>query len=108
MWSRLSAVLAAVCLSIPIVAARAADDAVADFYKGREVKVYIGSTPGGGYDSYGRLLARYMSKHLPGKPTMVPVNMPGAGSNRLAGYIYSVAPKDGSEFALIFPGAVLD
>jgi tripartite-type tricarboxylate transporter receptor subunit TctC len=108
MWSRLSCALTAVILLSSIVPAAAADDAVAKFYKGREVKVYIGSTPGGGYDSYGRLLARYMSKHLPGKPTMVPVNMPGAGSNRLAGYIYSVAPKDGSEFGIIFPGAVLD
>ena len=108
MWSRINAALAALCLATPILSAEAAEDAVAQFYKGREVKVYIGSTPGGGYDSYGRLLARYMGNHLPGKPTMVPVNMPGAGSNRLAGYIYSVAPKDGSEFGLIFPGAVLD
>jgi tripartite-type tricarboxylate transporter receptor subunit TctC len=109
MWSRLVCAAGAGILLAPIAsAAAAAEDAVAQFYKGREVKVYIGSTPGGGYDSYGRLLARHMSKHLAGKPTFVPVNMPGAGSNRLATYIYSVAPKDGSEFAIIFPGAVLD
>jgi tripartite-type tricarboxylate transporter receptor subunit TctC len=85
-----------------------AQDAVAAFYKGRDVKLYIGSTPGGGYDSYGRLLARYMGKYIPGNPTLVPVNMAGAGSNRLAGYLYAVAPKDGTEFGIIFPGAVLD
>ena len=85
-----------------------AQDSVTQFYKGRELKLYIGSTPGGGYDGYGRLLARHMGEHIPGKPTIVPVNMPGAGSNRLAAFLYSVAPKDGSEFGLIFPGAVLD
>lgn len=85
-----------------------AEDAVAQFYKGKEMKLYIGSTPGGGYDSYSRLLGRYMGKYIPGNPTIVPINMPGAGSNRLATYIYSVAPKDATEFALIFPGAVLD
>ena len=85
-----------------------AQDAVASFYKGRDVKLYIGSTPGGGYDSYGRLLSRYMGKYIPGNPTIVPVNMAGAGSNRLAGYLYAVAPKDGTEFGIIFPGAVLD
>ena len=90
------------------VAPASAEDAVAQFYAGKELKLYIGSTPGGGYDSYSRLLARYIGKYIPGNPTIVPINMPGAGSNRLAGYIYSVAPKDGTEFALIFPGAVLD
>ncbi len=85
-----------------------AQDAVAQFYKGKELKLYIGSTAGGGYDSYGRLVARYMGKYLPGNPTIVPVNMAGAGSNRLAAYIYGVAPKDGTEFGIIFPGAVLD
>lgn len=85
-----------------------AQDAVAQFYRNKELKLYIGSTPGGGYDSYGRLVARYMSEYIPGKPTILPINMAGAGSNRLAAYIYSVAPKDATEFALIFPGAVLD
>lgn len=85
-----------------------AQDSVAKFYKGREIKLYIGSTAGGGYDGYGRLLARHLGEHIPGNPTIVALNMDGAGSNRLATYMYTVAPKDGSEFALIFPGAVLD
>jgi tripartite-type tricarboxylate transporter receptor subunit TctC len=104
---RLMCSLVAALMAAPIASARA-QDAIAQFYKGKELKLFIGSTPGGGYDSYSRLLARYMGKYIPGSPTIVPINMAGAGSNRLAAYIYSVAPKDGTEFALIFPGAVLD
>ena len=85
-----------------------AQDAVESFYKGKELKLYIGSTPGGGYDGYGRLIARHMGDHMPGHPTIIPINMAGAGSNRLAAYLYGVAPKDGTEFGIIFPGAVLD
>lgn len=85
-----------------------AQDAVAQFYKGKQIKLYIASTPGGGYDSYGRLVAQHIGKYIPGNPTVLPVNMPGAGGNRLAAYLYSVAPKDGTEFGIIFPGAVLN
>ena len=84
-----------------------AQDAVAQFYKGKQVKLYIASTPGGGYDSYGRLVAQHIGKYIPGNPTVVPVNMPGAGGNRLAAYLYSVATKDGTEFGIIFPGAIM-
>jgi tripartite-type tricarboxylate transporter receptor subunit TctC len=78
------------------VAAEAAG--VEDFYKSRNVELVIGYSAGGGYDAYARLLARYIGKHIPGKPTVVPENMTGAGSLRSANYIYSVAPKDGSVF----------
>ena len=74
--------------------AHAAD--VSDFYKGRTVSIIIGYSVGGGYDTYGRLLARYLASHIPGRPNVVPQNMPGAGSIKAANYIYSVAPKDGS------------
>jgi len=76
--------------------ARAAD--VADFYKGRTLSVVIGYSVGGGYDLYARLLANHMGKHIPGIPTLVPQNMPGAGSLKAANYLYEVAPKDGSTF----------
>lgn len=101
-WGAMAALLVAAA------PAAQAQTSVAQFYKGRQVKLYIGSTPGGGYDSYGRLVARHIGEHIPGNPTIVPVNMAGAGSNRLAEYMYSVAPKDGSEIALVFPGAMLD
>jgi tripartite-type tricarboxylate transporter receptor subunit TctC len=74
--------------------ASAAD--VGDFYKNRTVSIVIGYSVGGGYDTYGRLLARYLGEHVPGRPTIVPQNMPGAGSIKAANYIYSVAAKDGS------------
>ena len=69
---------------------------VEDFYKGKTVSLVIGYSVGGGYDAYGRLLARHLGKHIPGSPSVVPQNMTGAGSLKAANYLYSVAPKDGS------------
>jgi tripartite-type tricarboxylate transporter receptor subunit TctC len=69
---------------------------VEDFYRGKTVSLLIGYSVGGGYDAYGRLLARHFGKHLPGNPNVVPQNMSGAGSLKAANYLYSVAPKDGS------------
>ena len=75
---------------------RAGADGVGDFYKNRSVSLVIGYSVGGGYDAYARLLARYIGKHIPGEPSIVPQQMTGAGSLRAANYIFSVAPKDGS------------
>jgi tripartite-type tricarboxylate transporter receptor subunit TctC len=72
---------------------------VEDFYKGRNVSIIIGYSVGGGYDTYGRLLSRYLGDHIPGRPNVVPQNMPGAGSIKAANYIYGVAPKDGTAIA---------
>ena len=69
---------------------------VEDFYKGKTVSLIIGYSVGGGYDAYGRLLARHLGKHIPGNPSVLPQNMTGAGSLKSANYLYSVAPKDGS------------
>ena len=71
---------------------------VEEFYKGKSITLAIGFTPGGGYDLYARHLARHMGKHIPGRPTIVPQNMAGAGSLRAANFIYSAAPKDGTAF----------
>ena len=68
----------------------------AEFYKGRTMPVIIGYSAGGGYDLYARVLAQHMGRHIPGNPTLIPQNMPGAGSIKAALYLYSVAPKDGS------------
>ena len=84
-----------------------AQDAVAQFYKGKQINLYVGSSAGGGYDTYARLLARRLGNYVPGNPTVVVQNMPGAGSNKLAAYIYSVAPKDGTAIGAIFSGAIL-
>jgi len=91
-----------------LTAAATAQDQVASFYKGRTVTLVIGSAPGGGYDLYGRMIARYISRHIPGNPTVIAQNMPGAASNVAAAYIYNVAPKDGSVIGAIFMGAVVD
>jgi tripartite-type tricarboxylate transporter receptor subunit TctC len=69
---------------------------VEDFYKGKNLSLIIGYSVGGGYDAYGRLLARHLGKHIPGNPGVLPQNMTGAGSLKAANYLYSVAPKDGS------------
>jgi hypothetical protein len=70
----------------------------ADFFKGKTIEVYIGTSPGGGYDLYSRILSRHMGRHVPGNPTLVPKNMTGGGGIRLANYLYNAAPKDGSVF----------
>jgi tripartite-type tricarboxylate transporter receptor subunit TctC len=80
----------------------------AEFYKGKQVDLYIGYSVGGGYDIYARILARHLGKHLPGKPVVVPKNMEGAGSLRLANWMYQVAPKDGTAIGTIGRGIAFD
>jgi len=81
---------------------------VASFYKGKTVRVVIASAVGGGYDAYARLIARFMTKYIPGNPTIVPTNMPGGGGSIASACIYNVAPKDGTVFAAVLPGAITD
>jgi tripartite-type tricarboxylate transporter receptor subunit TctC len=94
--------LAPVLLATLFVVANAAQPATAqnveEFYKGKTVNVVIGFSVGGGYDLYARHLARHMGKHIPGRPNVVPQNMPGAGSLKAANYVYTAAPKDGTYF----------
>jgi tripartite-type tricarboxylate transporter receptor subunit TctC len=80
----------------------------ADFYKGKTVELYIGYSVGGGYDLYARVLARHIGKYIPGNPTVVPKNMEGAGSLRLANWLYRVGPKDGTVFGIIGRGTAFD
>jgi tripartite-type tricarboxylate transporter receptor subunit TctC len=72
------------------------------FYKGKQVRLIIASGSGGGYDAYGRVLARWMPNYVPGKPTFVVQNMDGAGGLKATNYTYAVAPKDGSVFAATY------
>src|ERR1043166_5060268 len=83
-------------------------DAVSDFYTGKAVNLVIGYAPGGGYDLYARTLARHIGQHIPGKPTIVVQNMPGAGSIKAANYLYGIGPKDGTTFGGFARGAVID
>jgi tripartite-type tricarboxylate transporter receptor subunit TctC len=79
-----------------------------EFYKGKNVDLVIGYPPGGSNDTWGRLLARHIGKHIPGKPTIVPKNMPGAGSFLAANAVFNVSPKDGSVIGIAAPTAPLD
>jgi tripartite-type tricarboxylate transporter receptor subunit TctC len=81
---------------------------VSDFYAGRTVQLVIGYAPSGGYDDYARMLGRHIGRHIPGNPTVVVQNMPGAGSIRAANYLYNVAPKDGTVFGGFARGIFLD
>ncbi len=89
----------AATLSRATPAARAEE--AADFYRGKTISVIVGFGPGGGYDTYARLLARYLGNHIPGQPSVVVQNLEGAGSVRAANYVYSVAPKDGTVIAAV-------
>jgi tripartite-type tricarboxylate transporter receptor subunit TctC len=93
---------------LALLAAPALAQGPGDFFKDRHVDLYIGYSVGGGYDIYARLVARHLGKHVPGGPTIVPRNMEGAGSLRLANWLYAVAPKDGSAIAAIGRGAPFD
>ena len=79
----------------------------ADSYAGKTVELVVGAPPGGGYDIYARAVARHLGRHIPGEPTVVVKNMPGAGSAKAAQYIATIAPKDGTSIAGIMPGAIM-
>jgi tripartite-type tricarboxylate transporter receptor subunit TctC len=85
------ALLAGACLSTPALA-----DDVADFYKGKVITVVISSSAGGGYDTLARTIARHLGDHIPGNPTLVVQNMPGAGGIVATNYLYNIAAKDGT------------
>ena len=89
-------------------APRAQAQSVADFFHGKTINLSIGYTSGGGYDLNARVLAKHMGRHIPGNPTVVPQNMPGAGSLRLANFLYSVAPKDGTALGMIGRGMAME
>jgi tripartite-type tricarboxylate transporter receptor subunit TctC len=97
--SRLAALTlsGAICI---LYAAAARADAVADFYKGKEVRLIIPASIGGGYDIYARAVAKHLGGHIPGNPTIVPQNMPAAGGLGAANHLNNVAAKDGTVIAL--------
>ena len=92
--------LLAAIATIAIAPARAQEDAASVFAK-KTITIYIGNTAGGTYDLYGRLLARFLGRHIPGNPTVVAENMPGAGTIRAANYVYAAAPKDGTALGIV-------
>lgn len=99
---------AAAVLTVLSTVATAYAQTPAEFYKGKNIELYIGYSVGGGYDLYARVLARHIGKHIPGNPTVVPKNMEGAGSLRLANWLAQVAPKDGTVFGTVGRGVPFD
>lgn len=91
-----------------LLAAQTFAEPISDFYRGKTVTFIIGSGEAGLYDLGGRLMARYLHRYIPGDPTLVPQNMPGASSVRAASYIYSVAPRDGTAFGTAQPTIILN
>jgi tripartite-type tricarboxylate transporter receptor subunit TctC len=87
---------AAIAAAISFGAAAVSADEVAEFYKGKRIKIIVGSGPGGGYDTYARLVERHMGRHIPGSPKLQTQNMTGAGGTIATNYISNVAPKDGT------------
>ena len=81
---------------------------VEQFFAHKTVIITIGYTAGGSYDLYGRMVARHLGKHIPGQPTVIAQNMPGAGSLKAANYLYEVAPKDGTALGIMVESAALE
>jgi tripartite-type tricarboxylate transporter receptor subunit TctC len=97
--------IAAIAATMTLLAA--APVSAADYYAGKSIEFLIGGDVGGGYDIYARVIARHLNRFIPGNPTIVPKNQPGAGSGRAASFLYSVAAKDGSIIGAVFPGAIM-
>ena len=90
---RIGAAVAALAAMAAAPQARA--DAVADFYKGKQLTIQVGFGAGGGYDTTARIFARHYGRHVAGKPNAIVQNVPGAGSMKLANRLYNAAPKNG-------------
>ncbi len=104
--SRLAGAL--LCGMLIAGAAPAIADPVADFYQGKQIRFIVRTPPGGDYDQYTRLLARFMGKHIPGNPALIPVNMPGGGGITAANYMAQVAPRDGTVIGIVSQGLAAD
>jgi tripartite-type tricarboxylate transporter receptor subunit TctC len=102
MFRSIARLMRPICMSLWLTAAPLGASAdAADFYKDRTINFIIGSSPGGGYDTYSRLVAGHLARHLAGQPTILPQNLPGAGSIRAANYLYNIAPKDGTAIGMV-------
>jgi tripartite-type tricarboxylate transporter receptor subunit TctC len=98
-WGAYALILAVLAASAVVRPAHA--DPVADFYKGKDLRMIVATTTGTGYDVYARAVARHLPRHIPGNPNVIVQNMPGAGGLTAANHIYAVAPGDGTAFGMI-------
>jgi tripartite-type tricarboxylate transporter receptor subunit TctC len=107
-WQRAALPLvAAICAALPVASPMPAG-AADSFYTGKTVRILVGFATGGGYDLYARTLGRFFGRHLPGEPTVVVQNMPGAGSLKVVNYLFNAAPRDGTVMATFARGVVYE
>jgi tripartite-type tricarboxylate transporter receptor subunit TctC len=104
-WKRFCTVVAATLFALSAAPTYAQS---LDAFAGKTITIFVGYTAGGSYDLYGRLIARHLGQHLPGKPTIVVQNMPGAGSLKAANYLYEVAPRDGTALGVVVESTALE
>ena len=91
-----------------LLASPACAESPAEFYAGKTITIAVGYSPGGSYDYYARVFARYLGKYIPGHPNVVVSSMPGAGSLRAANFLYNVAPKDGTALGVVTQTVMLE
>src|SRR5262245_66527506 len=115
MIKRLSPLTVLVAIGVAMTAPGAAlaqgaaqSSGIADFYRGKQMRIIVRSAPGGGFDLYSRLLARFIVKHIPGNPTMVAQNMPAGGGIAAISYVGEVGPQDGTVITMIGQSLPLD
>jgi tripartite-type tricarboxylate transporter receptor subunit TctC len=104
--TRLAAGAAAIALAVGANSATAQED-VAQFYRGKTVAIVIGSAPGGGFDTYGRIVARHLGRFIPGAPNVIPQNMPGAGGIAAGRFVANTAAQDGLFIGAIHPATIM-
>jgi Uncharacterized protein conserved in bacteria len=111
-WSRIAGetvcLAAVVGMMTVLTSSSAGAQSVEDFYRGKQYKVLVGSTPGGGNELFARMFAKHFGKHVPGNPTWAVVHMPGAGGILVTQQIYTLQPTDGSAIAAVQRGIPLE
>src|SRR5258705_11454737 len=100
--------VAVLALCVALSSLPAAAQSVADFYRGKTITCFIGYGVGGGYDLFARTISRHMSRHIPGNPTILPVNMPGASSLVLGNHLAKRAPRDGTAIGAVNSALLFD
>lgn len=106
--NRFHGIAAGALIVAALIGPAAADDDAAKFYQGKQVSLLVGSAAGGGYDAYARTVGRHLGAHIPGKPTIVVQNMPGAGSMKMVNHVANVAAKDGTVIGAPQNGAAFE
>lgn len=93
-----------ICLTVAVEHLAGPQAVAADFYQGKTLRLVVGSDTGGGYDAYARTFAAHLRRHIPGEPTVIVQNMPGAGGMTAANWAFNIGPKDGTAIVLVQRG----